>query len=105
MNVVWETGRRIRAHRRHRKLSQQALAEQAGISYKYLGEVERGQVNLSVEVLVKIAHALSVPAGSLLDHHVTPDTELSDAHMLFAELPVAKRAFAVEMLHLLKRHD
>ena len=37
------------------------------LRYKYLGKFERGQVNVSVEVLVKIAEAMQVTAASLLE--------------------------------------
>jgi transcriptional regulator with XRE-family HTH domain len=36
-------GRRIRALRLRRELTQEGLREQAGVNYKYLGAVERGR--------------------------------------------------------------
>ncbi|MFV0420804.1 helix-turn-helix domain-containing protein [Oleidesulfovibrio sp.] len=66
-NSLESIGRKIRIRRRHANLTQQALAERAGISYKYLGEIERGQGNLSVEILLKIVSALGIAAGDILD--------------------------------------
>jgi transcriptional regulator with XRE-family HTH domain len=40
-------GKRIRALRKQKGMSQEQLAEQVGMSGKYLGEIERGQVNCS----------------------------------------------------------
>ncbi len=54
-------------------MSQQHLAELAGISYKYLGEVERNQSSLSVEVLFQIASGLGIEAYTLLQ------TDINDA--------------------------
>ncbi|BCS88178.1 helix-turn-helix domain-containing protein [Pseudodesulfovibrio sediminis] len=61
-------GKRIRELRTAQNLSQDKLAERVGISGKYLGEVERGEGNVSVEKLEKITVALDVTIGSLLDN-------------------------------------
>jgi transcriptional regulator with XRE-family HTH domain len=60
-------GMRIRSLRRQYDYSQEQLAERANISGKYLGEVERGQANISIEVLDKISSALSINVSDLLD--------------------------------------
>ncbi|WP_071544601.1 helix-turn-helix domain-containing protein [Pseudodesulfovibrio hydrargyri] len=61
-------GNRIRELRIARNLSQDSVAERFGSSGKYLGEVERAECNVSIEKLEKIAEALEVPIGSLLDN-------------------------------------
>lgn len=53
-------GKRVRTLRKTRGWTQQKLGEKADISYKFLGEIERGQQNPSFEILVKIAQALDV---------------------------------------------
>lgn len=67
-DLKFRLGKRIRELRTSRNLSQDKLAEVVGISGKYLGEVERGDGNVSIEKLEKIAEALEVPIGSLLDN-------------------------------------
>lgn len=62
-----QVGRRIKALRVYHQLSQEQLAEQAGISAKYLGEVERGTGNISIEKLSDIAKALDLPVNALVD--------------------------------------
>jgi len=47
-------------------LSQEELAEKADLSYKYVGEVERGCVNISLDSLVRIAKALKVKVSVLI---------------------------------------
>ena len=59
-------GRRIRQLRRRRELTQEAFGEAAGIHYKYLGAVERGERNLSLKQLLKIARALQIEPHELL---------------------------------------
>lgn len=36
------------------------MAERSGLSYKFIGEIERGMVNPSLETLISIANALHV---------------------------------------------
>jgi len=59
-------GQNIRARRKQARLSQEKLAEKAELSYKYLGEVERGCVNVSLDSLMRIARALGVRRGDLI---------------------------------------
>jgi len=59
-------GQNIRARRKQARLSQEKLAEKAELSYKYLGEVERGCVNVSLDSLMRIARALGVRLGDLI---------------------------------------
>lgn len=48
-------------------LSQEALAVDAGIDRSYVGRLERGIENPTVETLDKLAKALSVPVVQLLE--------------------------------------
>ncbi len=59
-------GQKIRAYRKQAGLSQEKLAEKASLSYKYLGEVERGYVNVSLDSLTRIAKALKVRLRELV---------------------------------------
>lgn len=61
-----ELGAAIRAARKAKGLSQEALAELAGIDRSYMGGIERGEHNLAIMNLLKIAHALEVKASTLL---------------------------------------
>lgn len=53
--------------RREAGLTQEAFADQAGMARSYIGDVERGFRNPTIVVLEKIAKALGVTPGSLLD--------------------------------------
>lgn len=59
-------GMRIRELRLAKGISQEALADVAGIHRTYMGSVERGERNISLENIVKIARALKVAPGNLL---------------------------------------
>jgi transcriptional regulator with XRE-family HTH domain len=60
-------GQRIRSLRVSRELSQDALAEKAGMSVKHLGKIERGSVNASIQCLTGIAEALDLPLRDVLE--------------------------------------
>jgi transcriptional regulator with XRE-family HTH domain len=59
-------GARVREQRNALGLSQEALADQAGIHWTFLGQVERGQRNLSLHNLLKIAGGLRVDPAELV---------------------------------------
>ena len=62
-----EFGRRVRSHReRMEGVSQERLAESAGLHRTYIGHVERGEVNPSLFNILRIAAALGVDAGELV---------------------------------------
>jgi transcriptional regulator with XRE-family HTH domain len=59
-------GMRIRELRLAQRISQEALADEAEVHRTYMGSVERGERNISLENIVKIARALKVAPGALL---------------------------------------
>ena len=65
-------GRRIWELRQARGMTQEAVAEAAGIHPKYFGSIERGEVNLTLSSLKKIGAALSVGAHELLQPGEAP---------------------------------
>ena len=58
-------GGNIRQLRKSRGWSQEELGEKAELSYKFVGEIERGAVNPSLDSLVGIANALNVEISKL----------------------------------------
>lgn len=71
-------GRRVRALRVQKGLTQQELGEKADINYKFLGEIERGQQNPSFGILAKIATALDVDLPELFrfEHEISDRKEI-----------------------------
>jgi len=53
-------GKSVRKLRQKRKLSQEKLAEICGLHTNYIGRIERGQQNISLQNIEKIARGLKV---------------------------------------------
>jgi transcriptional regulator with XRE-family HTH domain len=60
-------GKAVRFLREQRGYSQEELAERAGLHRNYVGGVERGERNVALENIVKLAGALSVRTRDLFD--------------------------------------
>ena len=56
----------LRRKRHDQHMTQEELAERAGLSARYVGAIERGDVSASVTVLGQIAEALGVEPRDLL---------------------------------------
>lgn len=59
-------GAAIRAARLERGLSQEALADASGLDRSHMGKVERGERNVSVLNVARVAEALNASIASLM---------------------------------------
>ncbi|WLQ14256.1 helix-turn-helix transcriptional regulator [Hahella aquimaris] len=59
-------GQKIREIRKSKGLSQEALADIAGVDRSYMGHIERGEKNITLTKIYQIAEALNVAASKLL---------------------------------------
>lgn len=60
-------GLNVRRARQRRGLSIEELAQEAELSYSYLGEIERGRRNPTLDVVEKLAQAVGEAPHRLLD--------------------------------------
>lgn len=67
MSVCRRVGQNLRRAREALGISQEDLADRAGLHRTYVSGVERGVRNPTVTVLEKLAKALKVKSSSLLD--------------------------------------
>lgn len=63
-------GLRVRYFRKHLGLSQDDLADKAGLHRTYVGAVERGERNISLINILRLADALNVTAQELFEDNL-----------------------------------
>jgi len=90
-NMRKKLGERIRELRKAAGFTQEELGERAELSYKYIGEVERGKVNASIYTFYMITQALGFPFSELVsfssgkvDKQI--ETEITEIVALFKKL-------------------
>lgn len=59
-------GHVVRYTRARRSLSQEELGYRAGLHRNYIGAIERGEINPTFRVLLKLATGLSIPLSELI---------------------------------------
>lgn len=65
----------IRNRRQSIGLSQEALADKCGLHRTYIGAIERGERNVTVNTLSRVAEALGCSAIELLSTQNPPETQ------------------------------
>jgi len=66
-DIKEEVGFNIRRIRENRGISQEELGSLAGLHRAYIGQIERGEKNIGLKNIQKIANALNVNIKVLLD--------------------------------------
>ena len=67
MDICEKFGNRVRELRASQGLSQEALAQKSGLHRTYIGGIERGERNVSLENIQKIAQALNIAIAQLFE--------------------------------------
>lgn len=65
-NILKKFGKRVREERIRQKLSQEDLADKAGVHRTYIGMIERAEKNITLINLKKISKALNLEVSQLL---------------------------------------
>ena len=86
-------GARIRLLRKLRGLSQQALAEAAGVTFQQIQKYERGANRVSASMLSRIANALDTPVAEMFGEASSAGGAIDEVANLLAE------PGALELLH------
>lgn len=68
MTIARELGERLRAYRTQRGWSQEELAERADLHTTYIGQLERGEKNATIESISKVAAALDISLSKLFEN-------------------------------------
>jgi len=58
--LKYEIGKRVRQYRLNKGLTQEKLAELSGLDQSYIGQMERGEKNITLSTLMKITNAMTI---------------------------------------------
>ena len=82
-NITLILGQRIRHYRKQQKMSQEQLAEFSDLHPTYIGQIERGEKNATIESIYKISTALKIPISTLLE-------KLNEYHVPASDIDTSK---------------
>lgn len=66
-NIEKRFGTKLAYVRKSKKLSQMKLAEMVDMNFNYIGQIERGEANVTIRTMIILANALDVELSSLFD--------------------------------------
>ncbi|MBR2430058.1 helix-turn-helix transcriptional regulator [bacterium] len=66
-NLQKKFGAKLAYVRKSKKLSQMKLAEIVNMNFNYIGQIERGEVNVTIQTMSNIANALDIELKELFD--------------------------------------
>ncbi|OGA28031.1 MAG: transcriptional regulator [Betaproteobacteria bacterium RIFCSPLOWO2_02_FULL_65_24] len=85
-------GERVREARARRGMTRKILARDSGVSERYLAQLETGQGNMSVLLLMKVAQSLNVPLADLMRETNGREVDLTLIEQFLKRLPPHKLA-------------
>lgn len=103
-NLPVEIGQRIRSYRLQSGLNQEELAEKCGLHPTYIGQVERGEKNATIESISKIANGLSLSLSELFENigsGVDNDNYPAEAYNLMLSLPMNEQEKMLKIMQMI----
>lgn len=91
-----DAGNLLQAWREHRGLTQEDLAEKVGTYSGQISLLENGKRQLSVKWLHRLADALDITPGWLLDHH--PKDLSADILDIWGRIPDSQKSIARDVM-------
>ena len=94
-------GERIRIYRNRLKLNQEELAEKAGLHNTYIGQLERGEKNATLESIEKVAKALDIPLEILFEKIIAGNTKneyATECYDIISSLPISEQKAILELV-------
>ena len=92
-------GQRIRNYRTAKGLSQEGLAELCGCHPTYVGQIERGEKNATIESIERISSALNVSLSKLFEKLGADDSEARNIPLECYDLLASKSKAEQESIY------
>ena len=99
-------GKRIREERLRLSLTQEVLAEDVELTTAYIGQIERGERNLTLENLIKVANRLGVTVDYLLSDSIaaSEDNVLIQLSQLLNGRTLYEKEMAIDTIKTIFYH-
>lgn len=97
--IAKAVGQRIRSYRLQLGFSQEKVAELSGCHPTYIGQVERGEKNATLESIEKIAAAIDLPLSKLFDKIGSTPDDSTDIPVKCYELLLTKSKSEQEQIY------
>lgn len=106
MPIAKIIGERLRAYRVQKGWSQEILAERSELHHTYIGQLERGEKNATIESIYKVTTALNIPLSALFKN-ISPPSEVRDyaslSYDLIQKQPLPEQEMLYEILERIIR--
>ena len=99
-----EIGQRIRSYRLQSGLNQEGLAEKCGLHPTYIGQVERGEKNATIESISKIASGLNLSISKLFENIGSGEDNNNypiEAYDLVLSLPIEEQEKLLKIMQMI----
>jgi transcriptional regulator with XRE-family HTH domain len=99
-------GNRIRQERLKLNLTQEQLAEKVDLSTSYIGQIERGERNISLDTLVVICKSLGTTIDYLLQDSVNIEEDIvyNQLYQLISNRSINEKVMALDVLKVMFSH-
>lgn len=99
-------GKRIREERLRLSLTQEVLAEDVDLTTAYIGQIERGERNLTLENLIKVSNRLGVTVDYLLSDSIiaSKDNVLIQLSQLLNGRTLNEKEMAIDIIKTMFSH-
>lgn len=93
-------GERVKYHRKRQGLSQEKLSELCELHPTYIGQIERGEKNASLDTIMRICKGLEISPEDLFEKldYKHENTPAQKAYELFMQTPPEKQHTLLELL-------
>ena len=99
--ITMIVGERIQSYRRNAGLTQEKLAEIAGIHHTYVGQLERGEKNATLETIEKVTRALDITFEELFEAIISGDagsTTAKEVYQLITTRPEKEQRLLLDII-------
>jgi len=96
-------GERVRNHRTRKGLNQEELAERCGLHTTYIGQIERGEKNATLESIEKIIKGLEISYETLFEKIYVGESESNAASKCYSIIDSLNESEQTALLHIVEK--